>query len=265
MKFAKKTLGIVAFSAALVIPAMGFVAPSQLDKASASDAHLTDEQVFADAYKGLTKSEVSTYVGYLDEKEKVNASIDELLAEDGGKVTDKTSSKYNELIAELERLDNELFLLEKKSWIVEEKKRINEFTNIDENLRQSLLDNLTMILNLETKSAKSALISAEKEQLDSEYREYNGDIFFFNKTEEIEQLNGLTKTEKDDLLKSYLKVNELNQKIAHLAYDEYYEIVPEDKEKYDKYDAEITEIYKKEIAPLEKKAGIETFFEPIQW
>ena len=72
MNFTKKTLGIVAFSAALVIPAMGFVGSSQLDKASASDAHLTDEQFFADAYKGLTKSEVSTYVGYLDKKDKVN-------------------------------------------------------------------------------------------------------------------------------------------------------------------------------------------------
>lgn len=265
MRFTKKTLGIVAFSAALVIPAMGFVALSQLDKVSASDAHLTDEQVFADAYKGLTKSEVSTYVGYIDEKEKVNVSIDELLAEDGGKVTDKTSSKYNELIVELEHLDNELFLLEKKSWIVEEKKRINGFTNIDENLRQSLLDNLTVILNLETKSAKSVLTAAEKEQLDSVYREYNGNIFFFNKSEEIEQLDGLTKEEKSELLKSYLKINELNQKVANLTYDEYYQIVPEDQEIYQKLDAEITAIYKKEIAPLEKKAGVETSFEPLQW
>ena len=30
MRFTKKTLGVVAFSAALVIPTMGFVAPSQL-------------------------------------------------------------------------------------------------------------------------------------------------------------------------------------------------------------------------------------------
>lgn len=32
-----------------------------------------------------------------------------------------------------------------------------------------------------------------------------------------------------------------------------------------KLDAEITAIYKKEIAPLEKKAGGETSFEPLQW
>ncbi|MGM9985917.1 MAG: hypothetical protein ACI35O_01695 [Bacillaceae bacterium] len=264
MKFTKKTLRIVAFSAALVIPAMGFAVPSQLDKVSASDDHLTDEEIFADAYKGLTKSEVSTYVGYLDEKEKLNTRIDDLLSKEG-KVTDKNSAKYNELISEVEQLDNNLYLLEKKSWIVLEKERINGFTNIDEDMRQSLLNNLTVIFELETKATNFELTPAEKDKLDSEYRAYNGDIFFFNKSEEIEQLDGLTKEEKSELLKSYLKINELNGKVANLTYDEYYQIVLEDQETYKKLDAEITAIYEEEIAPLEKKAGVETSFESLQW
>lgn len=262
MKFAKKTLGIVAFSAALVIPAMGFVAPSQLDKASASDAHLTDEQVFADAYKGLTKSEVSTYVGYLDEKEKVNASIDELLAEDGGKVTDKTSSKYNELVTELDRLDNNLFLLEKKSWIELEKERINAFTNIDEYVRQDLVDNLTVILELETKATNSELTSTEKKDLDNKYREFIATISYFDTVEEVNNANNLTEQEKDKLLDARLKINELNREIANLEYDEYYEIVESDQAKYDEYKAEIDRIYK-EIESLQTKAGIETPTEDI--
>lgn len=262
MKFAKKTLGIVAFSAALVIPAMGFVAPSQLDKASASDAHLTDEQVFADAYKGLTKSEVSTYVGYLDEKEKVNASIDELLAEDGGKVTDKTSSKYNELVTELDRLDNNLFLLEKKSWIELEKERINAFTNIDEYVRQDLVDNLTVILELEIKATNSELTSTEKKDLDNKYREFIATISYFDTVEEVNNANNLTEQEKDKLLDARLKINELNREIANLEYDEYYEIVESDQAKYDEYKAEIDRIYK-EIESLQTKAGIETPTEDI--
>lgn len=264
MKFTKKTLGIVAFSAALVIPAMGFVGLSQLDKVNANDAHLTDEQVFADAYKGLTKSEVSTYVGYLDKKDKVNASIDKLLAEDGGKVTDKTSSKYNELIAELDRLDNNLFLLEKKSWIELEKERINAFTNMDEYVRQALIDNLTVILALETKAANSELTSTEKKDLDNKYREFIATTAYFDTVEEVNNAKNLTEQEKDKLFDGRLKINELNREIANLEYDEYYEVVESDQVKYDEYKAEIDRIYK-EIEPLQTKAGIETPTEDLVW
>ena len=263
MKLATKTLGIVALGAALVIPTIAFVAPSPLDKVGASDAHLTDEEVFADAYKGLTKSEVSTYVSYLDEKEKLNTRIDDLLGKEG-KVTDKTSVKYNELISEIEQLDNNLFLLEKKSWIVLEKERINGFTNIDESTRQSLLDNLTAILELETKAANSELTLAEKTNLDNEYREFIAAISYFDTLEEVNNATNLTEQEKTKLLDARLKVNELNRKIANLEYDEYYEIVESDQEKYDEYKAEIDRLYK-EIEPLQTKAGIETPTEDLVW
>ena len=264
MKFTKKTLGIVAFSAALVIPAMGFVGSSQLDQVSASDAHLTDEQVFAEAYKGLTKSEVSTYVGYLDKKDKVNASIDKLIAEDGGKVTDKTSSKHNELVAELESLDDNLFLLEKKSWIELEKERINAFTNMDEYVRQGLIDNLTAILNLETKAVNSELTSTEKTELDNQYREFITTIAYFDTVEEVNNAKNLTEQEKEKLLDAHLRINELTKAIANLEYDEYYEVVKSDQVKCDEYEAEIDKIYK-EIEPLQTKAGIETPTEDLVW
>lgn len=259
-----KTFKILALSAALVIPVTGFVASSQLDKANASDTHLNDEQFFATHYQGLTKNEVATYVDYLEEIEKLNMKIDHLITEDG-KVLAKDRAQHKQLNAERDRLDKEVHFLETKSFFVEEKERINGLKNVEEKLRQSLLDHVTTILNLEEKSAKSALTAAEKEQLDRAYRAYNGDIFFFDKSEEIEQLDGLTKEEKSELLKSYLKINELNQKVANLTYDEYYQIVSEDQETYQTLDAEITAIYKKEIIPLEKKAGLESSYEPLQW
>ena len=264
MKFTKKTLGIVALSAALIIPVVGVMVTSQLGKEKVGAEDLSDEEFFASHYKGLTASEVARYVGYLDEIEKLNVSIDKLITEDG-EIPAKNREKHNQLTAERDHLDKEVYFLEKKSWLVEEKERVNEFTNIKEELRQSLLDNLTVILDFEEKLVTSALTDTEKDRLDSAYREYVGEIFYFDKSEEIEKLDGLTQEEKNDLLESYLKVNELNQKIAHLEYDEYYEIVPEDQEKYERFDVEITDIYENEIKPLEEKAGIETFMEPLRW
>ena len=75
MKFSKKTLGIVALSAALVIPVAGFVVTSQFGKTTAGADALNDKEFFAEHYKGLTEAEVSTYVDYLDEIEKLNVSI----------------------------------------------------------------------------------------------------------------------------------------------------------------------------------------------
>ena len=43
------------------------------------------------------------------------------------------------------------------------------------------------------------------------------------------------------------------------------DIVPEDKENYERFDADITEVYEKEITPIEKKAGGETFTELPCW
>ena len=96
MKFSKKTLGVVAFSAALIIPAIGFVALSQLDKANASDEHLSDEEVFASHYRGLTKSEITTYVNYLDKIEQYTSKINQLTKD--GEVLNR--EQYDQLQAE---------------------------------------------------------------------------------------------------------------------------------------------------------------------
>ena len=256
MKFSKKTLGVVAFSAALIIPAIGFVALSQLDKANASDEHLSDEEVFASHYRGLTKSEITTYVNYLDKIEQYTSKINQLTKD--GEVLNR--EQYDQLQAERDRLDKEVYFLERKSWLVETKERIQGFTDITEELRQSLLNDVDTLLVLEEKLKNPALPAAEQERLNKELsntlRHFTGDIFYFDKLEEIEQLDGLTKEEKSQLLASYMKVNAFNQKIAHLTYDEYYEIVPEDQETYKQLQAEIEAIYKKEITPLEKKAGL---------
>lgn len=257
MRFSMKTLGVVAFSAALIIPAIGFLALSKLDKVNASDEHLSDEEVFASHYPGLTKNEINTYVNYLDEIEQLTSQIDHLVTADGEVLN---REQYDQLQEERDRVDKEVYFLEKKSWLVETKERIQGFTDITEELRQSLLNDVDTLLVLEEKLKNPALPAAEKErlneELDNTYRHFTGDISYFDKLDEIEQLDGLTKEEKSQLLASYVKINVLNQKIAHLTYDEYYEIVPQDQETYKQLQAEIDAIYEKEIAPLEKKAGL---------